>query len=277
MKATEFDKINPLYRSIISKTNERVADTNIGIWDYLGPFISKLSRYLQGKERVEIVKTLDFRDKVKVRAILNKNTSSRLQETFEAKRDLAQSKQELFDWLDKTSDPYFFILNPVFLYQSGGNLYKQTPHPGSHNVDIAIDYAKYKLGIEKIKSTKEIKEDIKQSLSRNTPKELQRTKDSPIYYLKRHVVMKESQEELSEGFIKAIMKKEELKQSVGFASIKKESYDSSKLNAYKIDEIGQFQIARKVAIKRGCNNGRCFCTGECNEIIGYRDKLPNEN
>jgi hypothetical protein len=32
----------------------------------------------------------------------------------------------------------------------------------------------------------------------------------------------------------------------------------------------------KVPIKRGCPNKECFCTGRCNEIIGWRDKLPNE-
>ena len=32
----------------------------------------------------------------------------------------------------------------------------------------------------------------------------------------------------------------------------------------------------KVPIKRGCLNKECFCTGKCNEIIGWRDKLPNE-
>lgn len=30
----------------------------------------------------------------------------------------------------------------------------------------------------------------------------------------------------------------------------------------------------KIAIKRGCQNkDGCFCTGKCNEIIGYRDPL----
>jgi hypothetical protein len=32
----------------------------------------------------------------------------------------------------------------------------------------------------------------------------------------------------------------------------------------------------KVAIKRGCQNQNCFCTGKCNEIIGWREKLINE-
>lgn len=32
----------------------------------------------------------------------------------------------------------------------------------------------------------------------------------------------------------------------------------------------------KVPIKRGCPNKECFCIGKCNEIIGWRDKLPNE-
>lgn len=32
----------------------------------------------------------------------------------------------------------------------------------------------------------------------------------------------------------------------------------------------------KVAIRKGCPNQQCFCTGACQEIIGWRDKLPNE-
>lgn len=35
----------------------------------------------------------------------------------------------------------------------------------------------------------------------------------------------------------------------------------------------------KIPILKGCpnKNTQCFCTGVCQEIIGYRDKLPNEN
>lgn len=36
--------------------------------------------------------------------------------------------------------------------------------------------------------------------------------------------------------------------------------------------------SEKIAIKRGCSSrGGCFCSGACNEIIGYRDRLPGEN
>ena len=37
-------------------------------------------------------------------------------------------------------------------------------------------------------------------------------------------------------------------------------------------------VNTKIPIKRGCPNkgGQCFCPGTCNEIIGYRDKLPGE-
>lgn len=31
-----------------------------------------------------------------------------------------------------------------------------------------------------------------------------------------------------------------------------------------------------IAIKRGCSNKNCFCTGKCNEIIGFRDKTKFE-
>ena len=37
-----------------------------------------------------------------------------------------------------------------------------------------------------------------------------------------------------------------------------------------------YEYTDKVPIKRGCQNKQCFCTGKCNEIIGWRDKLPNE-
>lgn len=39
------------------------------------------------------------------------------------------------------------------------------------------------------------------------------------------------------------------------------------------------EMERKVPIRKGCwgaAHGGCFCTGACHEIIGYRDKLPNE-
>lgn len=35
--------------------------------------------------------------------------------------------------------------------------------------------------------------------------------------------------------------------------------------------------SNKVPIRRGCNaNGGCFCSGKCQEIIGWRDKHPLE-
>jgi len=37
------------------------------------------------------------------------------------------------------------------------------------------------------------------------------------------------------------------------------------------------QTNGKVAIRKGCPNQQCFCTGKCQEIIGWRDKLPNEH
>lgn len=40
---------------------------------------------------------------------------------------------------------------------------------------------------------------------------------------------------------------------------------------------GSGSKAGKVPVRKGCRNkGGCFCTGACQEIIGYRDKLPGE-
>jgi hypothetical protein len=43
-----------------------------------------------------------------------------------------------------------------------------------------------------------------------------------------------------------------------------------------IEEAFKRMLKTKVPIKKGCPNKNCFCTGACNEIIGFRDKLPNE-
>ena len=51
-------------------------------------------------------------------------------------------------------------------------------------------------------------------------------------------------------------------------------------NNSNYSKIDKFNIENnKVPIYKGCpnKNNQCFCTGVCKEIIGYRDKLPNEN
>ena len=82
------------------------------------------------------------------------------------------------------------------------------------------------------------------------------------------------------------MKKEEQKQHL----IDMMRYDEN-LGLYKVTEQMNLGVVSgspynysekdvrtntKVPIKRGCPNKQCFCTGKCNEIIGWRDKLPNE-
>jgi hypothetical protein len=36
------------------------------------------------------------------------------------------------------------------------------------------------------------------------------------------------------------------------------------------------KFKNKVPVKRGCKAVECFCNGSCKEIIGWRDRLPNE-
>ena len=66
-----------------------------------------------------------------------------------------------------------------------------------------------------------------------------------------------------------------------------ENKDISSLNYYENQGIAStnFQASAsniydknktKVPIKRGCRNEVCYCTGQCNEIIGWRDKIPGE-
>jgi hypothetical protein len=46
---------------------------------------------------------------------------------------------------------------------------------------------------------------------------------------------------------------------------------------YDFVKKAQEHAETKVPILRGCpNNGPCFCTGACREVVGYRDKHPLE-
>lgn len=42
------------------------------------------------------------------------------------------------------------------------------------------------------------------------------------------------------------------------------------------DSVELKEKHRRVAIRKGFPNRQYFCTGACQEIVGWRDKLPNE-
>lgn len=41
---------------------------------------------------------------------------------------------------------------------------------------------------------------------------------------------------------------------------------------YQIHEA----LKDKIPVLRGCENQVCYCTGKCQEVVGYRDRLPGE-
>lgn len=51
------------------------------------------------------------------------------------------------------------------------------------------------------------------------------------------------------------------------------NYNQEKKNYF--ERLKEFQ-EEKVPILKGCGNRQCFCTGACKEVVGYRDKTPEE-
>ncbi len=49
-------------------------------------------------------------------------------------------------------------------------------------------------------------------------------------------------------------------------------------NDYTLNKIKFLKEAsNQIAIRRGCNNTNgCFCTGKCQEIVGWREKTLEE-
>ena len=155
MTATEFNKIDNTYFLIEEKTKKVCQENNIDFYDYLGVFKTLLINYIKNKNHIEVVKNCDFNDKISTRAILNKaNFLSKEYEISLAIEIFEISKQKMFSWLDKTKNPYFFILNPIFKYGAGIDYnsyfskrydYKKEKLTGIQNLDIACDYAIYTL------------------------------------------------------------------------------------------------------------------------------------
>lgn len=160
MKAIEYNKIDNTYFLIEEKTKKVCSENNTDFYNYLGVFKTLLINYVKNKNHIEVVKNCDFNNAIQTRAILNKafflskeNEINLAIETFE------KSKEQIFKWLDKTKEPYFFILNPIFNYGAGIDYnsyfsksygYIKEPLTGLQNLDIAYDYAIYKTFINTV-------------------------------------------------------------------------------------------------------------------------------
>jgi len=155
MTATEFNKIDNTYFLIEGKTKKVCEENDIDFYDYLGVFKTLLINYIKNKNHIDVVKNCDFNDKISTRAILNKASfSSKEIEISLAVKNFELSKLKMFSWLDNLKTPYFFILNPIFKYGAGIDYnsyfskrygYIKEPLTGSQNLDIAYDYAIYRL------------------------------------------------------------------------------------------------------------------------------------
>lgn len=155
MVATDYNKIDNTYFLIQKKAKEVCNQNNIDYYNYLGVFKTLLFNYIKNKNHIEVVKNCDFSDKISTRAILNKSVLlSKENEINLAVKNFELSKQKMFNWLDKTETPYFFILYPIFEYGAGIDYnswfcqrygYKKDCFTGIENLDIACDYANYKI------------------------------------------------------------------------------------------------------------------------------------
>jgi hypothetical protein len=155
MKANKFNKIDNTFFLIEEKTKKVCMHNNIEFYNYLGVFVNLLNNYVKKKHNIEVVKNCDFNDKISTRAILNKAYfSSKEVEINFAIENFELSKKNMFTWLDNTKTPYFFILNPVFNYGAGIEYnsyfvktygYLKEKLTGMQNLDIASDYADYKI------------------------------------------------------------------------------------------------------------------------------------
>ena len=156
MKAIDFNKLDTTWFNIEENTKKKCVENDVIFLNYLGTFVKwDLFWYEKSKKLINTIKKLDFIDTISTRAILNKRHFLSKEEELEiAYIDFYEKQKKVFDWLDKTKDPYFFILNSVFEYGAGISYeslvdkrhgYIKISHTGIKNLYIAIDYTKYRL------------------------------------------------------------------------------------------------------------------------------------
>lgn len=109
-----------------------------------------LQKYGHERNKIELIKRLDFSDKNKVKVLLNKAFFSTKEDELNLAIDTFEAlKKEFFGFLDSTSNPYFFILQPFYKFGVGVSYrkvsYKADNMSGTQNIDIAGDYALYKI------------------------------------------------------------------------------------------------------------------------------------
>lgn len=155
MKASEFDIKEPIYSKIEHITKEKCEKEGVYYYNYLGVFVRYLlPNYHNSRKLISVIEDLDFGDFISTRAILNKrNFSSKQYELHEAEKVFLQHRKKIFDWLNSTEDPLFFIFNPVYEYGAGTGYgfwvhpmygYKKNRATGciDDNIKLAIDYIK---------------------------------------------------------------------------------------------------------------------------------------
>lgn len=101
---------------------------------------------------IDTVKQLDFSDFHKCMVVLNRKLiASRDKEIEKATKDYLIKAEVLFNFLDKLKDPYYFILHPIYEYKvmHRKDGYIKTHNSGIDNLEIAIEYFKYKINGKK--------------------------------------------------------------------------------------------------------------------------------
>jgi len=148
--ANEYDKINSFFRNEIIKYEKECLKSGVSINFIYNSLMYKFQKYADEKNKIKLIERLDFSDKNRVKVLLNKASFSSKKEELElAIKNFALIKYDLFEWLDKTKNPYFFILHPFYKFGAGINYrpihYKKDNMSGIQNTDIACDYANYIL------------------------------------------------------------------------------------------------------------------------------------
>lgn len=137
----------------------KCANNNIDFFSYVGSFTSMyLRQYYETKKNIEYVKSLQvnkltYNETYNLKNILQNDYQFGISKAIHALEIKFNNLQKnCFEWLDKVDEPYFFIYNPLYFYNTYNNkygLYKEEATgitKGNH--EIAKDYALYKLRCE---------------------------------------------------------------------------------------------------------------------------------
>ncbi|WNN12344.1 hypothetical protein MA9V2_095 [Chryseobacterium phage MA9V-2] len=152
MTKQEYDKNHGFFKSHDSEITKLCNEASVNYNYFIANFTNQMSKYAKLNIMLANIERCDFDDNMSTKAILNKAiVCSKESELANTTDQLNLVRSKIFDFLDGITAEcvYKIIMLPIFdygfIFSARKYGYKKSKYNGIVNLDLAMEYAKYRL------------------------------------------------------------------------------------------------------------------------------------